>query len=104
MVLAFVCVNGSGICIYTSKKSDEVQRHFSMMQHHPNLGMDNGWKCSLEVEGSSYRCVFRIAIETLRVHHGIYSTARVNCNKVVERIATSSKPILGPVCDFLKNM
>ena len=99
-----MCVNGSGIFIYTLKKSNEMQRHFSMVQDHPNPSMDNGWKCSLEVEGSSYRYVFRIAIGTLRVHHGVYSTACVNCNKVVEEVATSSKPILGPVCDLLQTM
>ena len=101
MVSALVCVDGSGIFIYTLKKSDEMQRHFSMMQHHPNPGMDYGWKCSFEVEDFSYRYVIRVAVETFRVHHGVYSTARVYSNNVVEKIATSSKPILGPVCDFV---
>ena len=90
--------------MHFEKKSDEMQRHFSMMQHHPNPGMDNGWKCSFKVEGSSYRCVFSVAVGTHRVHHGVYSTACVNCNKVVEEVATSSKPILGPVCDLLQTM
>ena len=75
-----------------------------MMQQHPNPGMDNRWKCSLEVEGSSYRYVFRVAAGTHRVHHGVYSTACLNCNNVVEKIATSSKPILETVCDFCKSM
>ena len=101
---AFVCVNGPGIFIDTSKKSDEMHRHFSRLQNHPNPSMDYRWKCCFEIEGSSYRCIVRIAIETFSIHDGVHATNSINCNKIDEKISTSSKPILGPARDLFKSV